>query len=183
MTAAQKRALRARQYTYYEVLSFAQFFVEHRAENSPENLLAAFLRWKEDAAAQPVLSEKLMLIEHAVVKYYGLNLQDVRGKRRYTELVTARQIIAYLTVKLASQNTVASTLGTNRNSIQYRKSKCGTLMSVEKQLCKEVQEIENALTAKFAAMDAATPNVNQTTNDNVNTEGNTAAGRSVAATA
>jgi len=159
MTAAQKKALRARQYTYYEMLAFAQFFTEHRAENSPENLLATFLRWEKVSAEAPARIEKLMLIETAVVKYYGLSLQDVRGKRRYTELVRARQVIAYITTRLgtqcASQNQIASTLGLNRNNIQFGKDKCALLMEVEPQLRREITDIEHKLAAGFAAIDAA----------------------------
>jgi chromosomal replication initiation ATPase DnaA len=152
MTAAQRTALRARQYTYYEVLAFAQFFTAHRTENSPEQLLAGFLKWKEIEGATSVRVERLMVIEQVCVDYYRLALQDVRGKRRYTELVRCRQVIAHLSVKYGSQNEVANALGNNRNNIQFGKTKCALLMETEAQLRKEVAEIEERLTEPFAAI-------------------------------
>jgi chromosomal replication initiation ATPase DnaA len=155
MTAAQKTALRARTFTYYEMLAFAQFYSEHRNENSPEQLLAAFLKWKQTENTETATNERLMLIEAAAVAYYGESLQDVRGKRRYRELVRCRQVIAYLTVKHASQNTIAGCLGGDRNNIQYSKTKCGILMETEPLLRKEVREIEARLAEPLAAIDKA----------------------------
>ena len=45
MTTQQRTALRGRTFTYYEVIGFAQFYHAHRNENSPENLLTAYLQW------------------------------------------------------------------------------------------------------------------------------------------
>ena len=155
MTAQQRTALRARSYTYYEILAFAQFYSEHRNENSPEQLLAAYLRWKQTEGAETVVNERLMLIEAATCKYYEQSLQDVRGKRRYRELVRCRQVIAYLTVKHASQHTIAGCLGGDRNNIQYSKTKCGVLMETEPLLRKEVKEIEQRLAEPLAAIEKA----------------------------
>lgn len=154
MTTREKTALRARHYTYYEVLTFAQFYQLHRNENSPENLLRAFLQWQQVEGDFTPMARKLLVIEETVCKYYGLTLVDVRGKRRYTEFVRARQVIAYESVKLTSQNKVANTLGGNRNNIQFGKTKCAILMDVEPLLRKEVREIEQRLIEPFAKIDA-----------------------------
>ena len=94
-----------------------------------------------------------MVIEEAVVSYYGLSLQDVRGKRRYQELVRARQVISYLTVNHGSQHQIATALGTDRNNIQYGKTKCADLMDTEPLLRKEVAEIQLRLKVPFAEID------------------------------
>lgn len=164
MTAAARTALRERQYTYYEVIAFAQFYQLHRTENSPENLLAAFLKWKQITGVQSTTTRRLLIIEEIVVTYYGLNLQDVRGKRRYTELVRARQVIAYFTVKYASQNQVANALGSNRNNIQFGKTKCALLMETEPLLRKEVAEIEKRLEQPMADIAAEEKRLAQNTN-------------------
>ena len=155
MTAPQRTALRARSYTYYEMLAFARFYYERRNESSPEQLLAGFLKWKQVENVETVANERLMLIEAATVAYYGQNPQDVRGKRRYRELVRCRQVIAYLSVKWASQNIIADCLGGNRNNIQFSKTKCGILMETEPLLRKEVREIEARLAEPLAAIDKA----------------------------
>lgn len=146
--------LRARHYTYYEMLSFAQYYQMHRNENSPQKLLAAFLTWRHQNEQATETGRRLLVIEEMVVNYYGLRLQDVRGKRRYAELVRARQVIAYLSVKHTSQHTIAMTLGVNRNNVQFGKTKCAILMETEPLLRKEVAEIEQRLQAPFAEIDA-----------------------------
>lgn len=153
MTAEQRTALRARQYTYYEMLAFAQFYQLHRNENSPSNLLCVFLKWKLQTAEVTLLAQRLLVIEEVVVNYYGLSLQEVRGKRRYAELVRARQVISYLTVRHASQQQIATTLGANRNNIQFGKTKCATLMLTEPLLKQEVEAIEKRLEIPFAELD------------------------------
>lgn len=153
MTQQQSIALRVRLYTYYEVLAFAQFYQQHRNENSPENLLAAFLQWKKVEAELVPQARRLLAIESIVCEYYMLPLQDVRGKRRYLELVRARQVIAYFAVKHGTQERVANVLGKKRESVQYGKTKCEQLMETEKLLCKEVAEIEKRLKEPLAAID------------------------------
>jgi hypothetical protein len=154
MTTREKTALRARHYTYYEVLAFAQFYQQHRNENSPENLLRAYLQWQQVEGEFTPMARKLLTIEEVVCKYYALTLVDVRGKRRYTEFVRARQVIAYESVKLTSQHKAADTLGGNRNNIQFGKTKCAILMETEPLLRKEVKEIEQRLVEPFAKIDA-----------------------------
>jgi chromosomal replication initiation ATPase DnaA len=152
MTAAQRTALRARQYTYYEMLAFAQFFTAHRTENSPEQLLAGFLKWKQVEGETSARIERLMVIEQVAVQYYGVALGDVRGKRRYKELVRVRQVIWYFSVKYGSQHEIANALGNNRNNVQFGKTKCALLMETEPQLRKEVTEIEQRLIEPMAAI-------------------------------
>jgi chromosomal replication initiation ATPase DnaA len=153
MTTAQRTALRARTYTHGEMLAFAQFYHEHRTENTPENLLAAFFKVKQAEGEFTLQQRRLMAIEEAVCGYYGQTLQDVRGKRRYTELVRCRQVIAHFAVLHASQHKAADCLGTDRNNIQYAKSKCSELMEVEPLLRREVAEIAKRLETPFAAID------------------------------
>jgi hypothetical protein len=78
----------------------------------------------------------------------------VRGKRRYLELVRARQVISHLSVKYSSQHKAADILGGNRNNIQFGKTKCALLMETEPLLRREVAEIEQRLEAPFAQIDA-----------------------------
>lgn len=152
MTAAMRTALRERHYTYYEMLAFAQYYHDHRYKNSPENLLAAFTKLKEVSGDLTIKQRLLLLIEATVVNYYGLALQDVRGKRRYLELVRARQVISYFTVRYASQNTIANAIGFSRNNIQYGKTKCAELMETERLLRKEVADIEKRLEEPIKAI-------------------------------
>jgi chromosomal replication initiation ATPase DnaA len=156
MTAQQKTALRARTFTYYEVLAFAQFYLEHRNENSPQNLLAAFLEWRQSEAVMTATDRRLQVIEEAVTRYYGLVLADVRGKRRYTELVRARQVIFHLAVQdtKASQQKIAEMTGKKREDVQYGKTKCAQLMETEPLLRKEVAEIEGRIAYRFKQIEA-----------------------------
>jgi chromosomal replication initiation ATPase DnaA len=153
MTQSQRTALRSRQFTYYEMLAFAQFYQQHRNENSPENLLAAFLQWKKVETEAAPQTRRLLVIESVVTSYYGLALIDVRGKRRYLELVRARQVIAHFAVKYASQNKAANALGAKRDNIQYSKTKCSVLMETEALLRKEVADIEKRLFEPLAAIE------------------------------
>ena len=154
MTSQQRTALRARTFTHGEVLAFAQFYHLHHGENSPENLLANYFRWREISKEFSITARRLLIIEEVVVDYYGLALEDVRGKRRYKELVRARQVIAHLTVRWASQNSIAGVIGMNRNNVQFSKTKCGILMDTEKQLRHEVAEITQRLAPKLSELDA-----------------------------
>jgi len=145
MTHEQRVALRERRYTYYEMLAYGQFYHEHRNENSPEKLLVAFLKWKALEGEITVTARKLLIVEEVVCRYYGLALADVRGKRRYAELVRARQVIAHCSIKYASQNNVTQCIGMYRNNVQYGKTKCSTLMETEPVLRREVAEIQGRI--------------------------------------
>lgn len=172
MTAAMRLAIRARHYTYGEVLAFAQFYQLHRNENSPENLLANFLKWKQVEGDLSLRSRKLLIIEEVVAGYYGLALQDVRAKRRYAELVRARQVIAYFTVKHASQQQIASCVGMGRNSVQYGKDKTALMLGIEPQLRKEVDEIASRLVAPLEALDKQEQEIAKLKNEDENETGN-----------
>jgi chromosomal replication initiation ATPase DnaA len=159
MTAALRTALRVRQFTYYEMVAFAQYYQQHRNQNSPENLLKAFLSWKETEEGAAPNARRLLAIESIVSRYYGLALADVRGKRRYTELVRARQVIAHICVQyqlkyqLGGQKQIARVLGGKRDNVQYSKTKCAILMETEPLLRKEVAEIERRLVEPLAVID------------------------------
>jgi hypothetical protein len=169
MTAQQKLSLRARAYTYYEMLAFAQFFHEHRTENSPENILLGWLKWKEVKVDLNLTERKLLAIEQICVGYYGLDLQDVRGSRRYTELVRCRQVIAYFSVRFASQHTAARTLGGKRDNLQYGKTKCAQLMEVEPLLRKEVADVERRIAEALRSLDdEQQKQISETINTNEN---------------
>lgn len=134
------------------MLAFARFYHLHHGENSPENLLAAYFRWQETDSHVNETARRLMLIERTVVEYYGLLLEDVRGKRRFKELVRARQMIAYFAVLHAPQNMIQRSLGMNRNNVQYSKTKCGELLGVERQLRRERDEIRQRLEPLLAGL-------------------------------
>ncbi len=153
MTENKRQALRGRQYTFYEMVVWAQFYHEHRNENSPEQLLTEFLKWKPNAKAETMQAHQLLLIESAVADYYKLPLQDVRGKRRYKEFVRARQVIAHLAVQFGSEHEVANTLGPKRDNIHFSKTKCRILMQSEPLLRKEVADIEARLCEPLAAIE------------------------------
>lgn len=168
MTSQQRTALRARTFTHGEVLAFAQFYHLHHGENSPENLLANYFRWREISKEFSITARRLLIIEEVVVDYYGLALEDVRGKRRYKELVRARQVIAHLTVRWASQNSIAGVIGMNRNNVQFSKTKCGILMETEKQLRQEVAEITQRLTPRLTELDAEETKIAKLDNETQN---------------
>lgn len=171
MTTAQRTALRARNYTHGEMLTFAQFYHEHRTENTPENLLAAFFKVKQAEGEFTLQQRRLMAIEDAVCSYYGQSLQDVRGNRRYAELVRCRQVIAHFAVLSASQHKAAECLGLKRDNIQYAKTKCSSLIDVEPLLRREVDEIKKRLEQPFAAIDAICKTViNEQTTEDVNSK-------------
>jgi len=153
MTSQQRIVFRGRHFTYGEVLAFAQFYHLHHGENSPDNLLANYFRWKEISKEFSATARRLLVVEETVVNYYGLDMADVRGKRRYKELVRARQVIAYLTVHYASQNAITGVIGMNRNNVQFSKTKCGILMETEKLLRQEVAEIEQRLKPQLLEID------------------------------
>jgi chromosomal replication initiation ATPase DnaA len=168
MTETKLRtALRARTFTHGEVLAFAQFYHVHHGENSPENLLANYFHWKEISKEFSITARRLLIIESTVVDYYGLALEDVRGKRRYKELVRARRVIAYLTVLYATQSQINGVIGMNRNNVQFSKTKCGILMDTEKQLRNEVADITQRLAPKLSELIAEETKVAiQTTTQN-----------------
>ena len=174
MTAAkaaqQRYTLRERTYTYYEMLAFAQYFHEHRTESTPVTLLSNFFKIKHAEGEYTAQQHKLMAIEETTCLYYGLNLQDVRGKRRYAELVRARQVVMYFAVQHASQSDVAACLGTNRNNVQHSKTKCASLMTVEPQLRREVAEVVERLTPIFADIEKRYLPTEANTNENENTK-------------
>ena len=74
--------------------SFGQFYASHRNESSPEVLLVSFLRWKNVDGEFSLEARKILIIEETVCRYYGISVADMRSKRRYKELVIARQVIA-----------------------------------------------------------------------------------------
>ena len=138
------------------MVSFAQFFAQHRNEDSQHNLLIRFLRWGQHNQfneSDPTV-RILLKIEEVVVGYYDLTLMDVRGKRRYAELVRARQVITHLSLKLVTQHGMANAIGVNRNNVQSRNSKCAILMETEPQLRKEVAEIEKKLKGLILEIEA-----------------------------
>ena len=153
MKEHENRAYRARPFTYYEMITFAQFYHAHHGERSIDNLMISFFRWKEISKEYSITTRRLLLIEDVVIKYYGLALAEVRGKRRYQELVRARQVIAYLAVQYAPQNIVSKVLGMPRNSIQSGKTKCGEMIKLEKLLSDEVAKIRKRLVNPLQALD------------------------------
>ena len=171
--------MRSRKYTYFEMLNFARMFADNRDADTPANLLRDFLRFKTTHENTDMSLQKVQLIEHATVEYFDLSLDAVRSKRRYRELVTARQVIAYLCVKFTSEENVAAAIGGNRNNVHYSKTKCGIMMETEPHLVRQVEAIENIARQaidehikKIVAFEDQfiTENLTPATNENSNTE-------------
>ena len=153
MKEHENKAYRSRPFTYYEMITFAQFYHAHHGETSIDNLMISFFRWKEISKEYSITTRRLLLIEDTVIKYYGLVLSEVRGERRYQELVRARQVIAFLAVEYAPQSVVSKVLGMPRNSVQSGKTKCAELIQVEKLLRDEVAKIRKRLIYPLQALD------------------------------
>lgn len=152
MKESEKNTYRSRPFTYYEITTFAHYYHAHHGEASIDNLLISFFRWKEISKEFSITTRRLLTIEEAVIRYYGLDLAEVRGERRYVELVRARQVIAYLACEHASENFISDTLKMKRCSVQSRKAKCGVLLVVERQLRDDVAKIRKRLIAPFQTL-------------------------------
>jgi len=153
MKEHEKRAYRSRAFTYYEMLTFAQYYHAHHGEASIDNLMISFFRWKEISKEFSITTRRLLMIEEVVINFYGLVLSEVRGSRRYQELVRARQVIAYLAVEYAPQQVVAKVLKMKRDSVQASKTKCAELIGVEKTLRDEVTRIRKRLIYPLQTLD------------------------------
>jgi len=174
MTPQARTALRARAYTYYEMLAYAHFYAVHRYENSPEKLLAAYLDWRQETRDESAMARKLYLVEGITCQYFGVAIQDVRGRRRFKILVRARHVISHLAVPLASQNEIARILGYKRANIQSAKDKCAVLMENEKDLRRDIAAIQQRLEKPFAEIDAEESAAIEKQNEDENTSKDTA---------
>jgi len=114
--------LRKRKFTYTEVIGFAEYFTQHRYEDTEAGLLSAYLGLGKTKANDPAL-KFVQAVELAVSRRFEQTLEAIRSRRRYPELVTCRQAIAYVACKHVSEATAAEALsyGTRNNVRDARK--------------------------------------------------------------
>ena len=153
--------LRERKFTFYECVNFARFYSDNRDTKSAHELMLDFLKIKKNFTAPTIAMKIVQLIEQSVADYYNIPLDDIRGKRRFADLIRARQVIAYLSVKYGSQHLVAKALpGINRMKIQHSKTMCAILMETEPDLAHEVESISNSIAGQIVSLERSSPEEN-----------------------
>lgn len=134
--------LRLRAYTFNQLVSFAEHWKDILNDVPIEVAVADFFNVRYELITNAKRRSIIEMIEAVVCEFYELGIDQVRGKCRRRDLVKARQVIAYLTTKHATQHYIAMVLGNDsRDNIQARKDKCALLMETEPEYVREVESI------------------------------------------